>query len=141
NVFGCRGKSLAAAISRWGAWFSVWACAAAVAASMMLQGCSRSDSRAAVRQPDAPVNVAVATIKTVPVELGAIGNVEPLTAISVRSQVNGELAKVLFTEGDSVEKGQPLFQIDEQPYQTQVNQARANLAKDTAQLSQARANL
>jgi multidrug efflux system membrane fusion protein len=108
---------------------------------MMLQGCSRSDSRAAIRQPDAPVNVAVATIKTVPIELNAIGNVEPLTAISVRSQVNGELAKVLFTEGDFVEKGQSLFQIDERPYQTQVNQTRANLAKDTAQLNQAKANL
>ena len=107
----------------------------------MAQGCSRSDTRAAGLQPDAPVNVAVAAIKTVPVDLSAIGNVEPLTAISVRSRVNGELAKVLFTEGDVVEKGQPLFRIDEQSYQTQVNQARANLAKDAAQLSQAKANL
>lgn len=141
NVFGRRGKSLPAERARSGAWFSNWAYAAAVAVSILVQGCSRSDSRAAGPQPDAPVHVAVAAIKTVPVELSAIGNVEPMTAISVRSRVNGELAKVLFTEGDFVEKGQSLFLIDEQPYQTQVNQTRANLAKDTAQLSQAKANL
>lgn len=138
---GCGDITWPAAETRSGTGFPYWACAGILAAALLAQGCSRSDSRAAVRQPDAPVNVAVATIKTVPIELSAIGNVEPLSTISVRSQVNGALAKVLFTEGDTVEKGQPLFLIDDRPYQTQVNQTRANLAKDIAQLNQAKANL
>lgn len=118
-----------------------WACAG-LSASLLFQGCSGSAQRTGARQADAaPVSVATVSIQTVPIEVRAIGNVEPVTAIAVRAQVSGELSHVSFSEGDSVQKGQTLFLIDQRPYQTQVTQAQANLAKDTAQLGQAKANL
>jgi multidrug efflux system membrane fusion protein len=108
----------------------------------MILGCSGSTQSAANRPADAaPVLIATSQIRTLPVEVQAIGNVEPVVSIAVRSQVNGELAQILFAEGDFVRNGQTLFVIDEKPFQTQVQQAQANLAKDVAQQRQAKANL
>ena len=116
--------------------------AGVVAAALTIQGCSGKTQLSAGGPRDAaPVLAATATNKTLPVEVHAIGNVEPITTIAVRSQVNGELARLFFTEGEFVRKGQTLLLIDEQPYQTQVGQAQANLAKDTAQFRAAKANL
>jgi multidrug efflux system membrane fusion protein len=113
-----------------------------LAVAAALTGCSAKSQRTGGPQLNAaPVLVATAAIRTLPVEVHAIGNVEPVTTITLRAQVSGELSRVFFTEGEFVQKGQILLQIDEQPFQTQVGQAQANLAKDTAQLRQARANL
>jgi multidrug efflux system membrane fusion protein len=107
----------------------------------LLQGCSGRAERAAPAVEGAPVLVATARLQDVPIEVHAIGNIEPVTTITVRSQVNGELSRIFFAEGDSVRKGQTLFLIDDRPYKTQVGQAEANLARDSAQLRQSKANL
>jgi multidrug efflux system membrane fusion protein len=91
--------------------------------------------------PATPVTVAVAEQKSVPVQLRAIGAVEPITTIAVKAQVGGELVKVFFKEGQDVKKGEELFEIDRRPYQQALDQAQANLAKDTALIAQAQANL
>ncbi len=114
--------------------------AGALAVALLFQGCSGKTQGAANRQA-APVLVATSQIRALPIEVQAIGNVEPVVAIEVRSQVSGELSQILFAEGDFVRKGQTLFVIDQQPFQSQVRQAQANLAKDLAQLRQAKANL
>src|SRR5437762_3123133 len=88
-----------------------------------------------------PVNIATASLKTVPVEIEVIGNVEAYSTIGVKSQVGGELVTVHFQEGDTVKKGDLLFNIDRRPFEAMVSQAQANLARDMAQLSQAKANL
>jgi multidrug efflux system membrane fusion protein len=90
---------------------------------------------------DVPVTVAVAMQKTVPVVIEVIGNVEAYSTISVKAQVGGELTKVSFHEGDYVKKGDLLFTIDPRPYEAQLNQAIATVAKDEALLGQAKANL
>jgi len=90
---------------------------------------------------DVPVLVAVAAVKNVPVEVQVIGNVEAYSTISVKAQLNGELTKVYFHEGDYVHKGDLLFTIDPRPLQAALNQAEANLAKDQASLGQYQANL
>jgi multidrug efflux system membrane fusion protein len=79
--------------------------------------------------------------KDVPVELGAIGNVEAYETISVRSQITGVLTKVFFNEGDFVKAGDHLFDIDPRPYEAALKQAEANLARDRAMLNQAMAQL
>jgi multidrug efflux system membrane fusion protein len=79
--------------------------------------------------------------KDIPVELGAIGNVEANTTISVRSQVTGVLQEVYFNEGDFVKSGDKLFQIDPRPYDAALKQAQANLVRDQALLNQAQAQL
>jgi multidrug efflux system membrane fusion protein len=84
-----------------------------------------------------PVTVAVAQQKDVPLQIRAIGSVQPLSTVSVRAQVGGELTRVWFHEGDDVRRGQPLFSIDPRPYQAALAQAQANLARDEAQLRNA----
>lgn len=90
-----------------------------------------------------PVPVLVATVgqKTVPINIDVIGNVEAYSTISVKAQIGGQLMGVSFHEGDFVKKNDLLFNIDPRPYQGQLNQAEANLARDNAALSQAEANL
>ena len=108
--------------------------AAALAAAPA--ACSKSDARAP--RPSVPVTVAPVQQRSVPYEISAIGSVTPLQSVAVRSQVSGTLLRVGFTEGDEVRKGQLLFEIDPRPYQAALDQARANLAKDHAQLQNAR---
>jgi multidrug efflux system membrane fusion protein len=84
-----------------------------------------------------PVRVARVERKDVPVQLTAIGNVEAYSVVEVKPQVNGELSKVYFTEGENVKKGELLFLIDTRPYQNALRQAEANMARDTAMLKKA----
>jgi multidrug efflux system membrane fusion protein len=88
-----------------------------------------------------PVVVATAVEKDVPIDIQAVGTVEAYNTISVKSQVSGQLTSLYFKEGDYVKKGDKLFTVDSRPYEAQLAQAQANLAKDTAQLGQAQANL
>src|SRR5436190_17347430 len=88
-----------------------------------------------------PVTTAIVQQRDVPVEVAAIGNVEPFESVSVRSQVTGTVTEVTFHEGDFVKKGDHLFTIDPRPYQALLDQARANLTRDEALLSQAQAQL
>ena len=87
------------------------------------------------------MTVATATEKDVPINVEVIGNVEAYSTITVKAQVGGELTKVFFHEGDFVRKNETLFTIDSRPYEAQLSQAEANLARDTAALGQAEANL
>jgi membrane fusion protein, multidrug efflux system len=84
-------------------------------------------------RPPAPVTVAKVLQKTVPVRINAIGNVEAYSTIDVKSQIGGQLVRVHFREGQDVKKGALLFTIDPRPYEAQVKQAEAALAKDAAQ--------
>jgi multidrug efflux system membrane fusion protein len=79
-----------------------------------------------------PVVTARAEAKSVPVNIPAVGTVEPLTTVQVRGQVTGQLSEVHFREGQDVKKGQLLFTIDARPFQAALQQAEAVLARDTA---------
>ena len=73
-----------------------------------------------------------------PVQLRAVGNVEPYATVSIKSQVTGVLQKAHFKEGQDVKKGQLLFTIDPRPLEAALKQAEATLARDSAQLQNAR---
>jgi multidrug efflux system membrane fusion protein len=90
---------------------------------------------------DAPVVVAKATQKDVPVDIAAIGNVEAFATISVRSQITGLLQEINFHEGDFVKTGQRLFTLDRRPFEAALAQAEANLTREKALLAQAEAQL
>lgn len=80
-----------------------------------------------------------AVTKPMPVMIEAVGTVESEQSVQVRAQVSGVLQTILFKEGDKVKAGQTLFQIDPRIFQSQYNQAIAALARDRAQLENARA--
>src|SRR5689334_21768849 len=79
-----------------------------------------------------PVNVATAGKRDVPLEIDAIGTVERINMVSVKSQIAGEITSVNFTEGQDVKKGQLLFTIDRRSLEADLRLAEATLAKDTA---------
>ncbi|HWO40600.1 MAG TPA: efflux RND transporter periplasmic adaptor subunit [Candidatus Eisenbacteria bacterium] len=85
-----------------------------------------------------PVVVATAVQKAVPIQIRAVGNVEAYSTVSVKSQVTGVLMKAHFREGQNVQKGQLLFTIDPRPFEAALKQAEAALARDMAQLKNAR---
>lgn len=107
---------------------------------VVLAGCAQKAAPPR-RAEIVPVGIAQVMRKGVPVELQVVGNVEPISTVTVKSQVGGELTRVSFHEGDFVRKGDLLFTIDQRPLQAQLAQIEANLARDKAQLSLARANL
>jgi len=88
-----------------------------------------------------PVTVGFVVQKAMPVELRAIGSVEAYSTVIVKTQIQGELMRVFFTEGQDVRKGDPLFELDPRPYEEAVRAAEAALARDIAQQKQAEANL
>jgi len=88
-----------------------------------------------------PVTVAPATRKDLPVLLDALGTVQALNTITVRSQVDGILVEVAFTEGQEVRRGDVLARIDPRTYAAAVAQAEAKKAQDEATLANARLDL
>lgn len=91
--------------------------------------------------PPAPVLTAVARTQTVPVLLSAIGNVQARSTVSVKSRVDGQIVEVAVNEGQRVTKGDLLFRIDPRPFEAQLRQAEANLARDQANLEKAESDL
>jgi multidrug efflux system membrane fusion protein len=103
-----------------------------------LGACSRSQEPAAGQGQTIPVTVATAVQKSVPIQVRAIGNVQPSETVTVRSRVGGVLAGVKFKEGQDVRENDPLFILESRPLQADLMQAQANLAKSQAQLDTAR---
>ena len=88
-----------------------------------------------------PVGVFRAISGDINVSLNALGTVTPLATATVRPQVGGMLVKIDFDEGQMVKAGETLAQIDPRPYQAALDQARGQLARDTATLANAKVDL
>ena len=107
----------------------------------------QSDSkRAAPQQPlpgarAAPVTIAMAVRGPVPLRLTAIGTVQAISTVAIKSQIDGQVVRAHFQEGQMVKKGDLLYTIDPRPFEAALRQAEANLLKDQAQLERAKADL
>jgi multidrug efflux system membrane fusion protein len=88
-----------------------------------------------------PVGTAKADKGDMPVVLSGLGTVTPLAMVTVKTQINGQLVEVAFREGQMVNKGDVLAQIDPRPYQVALAQAEGQLAKDQAVLKNAELDL
>jgi multidrug efflux system membrane fusion protein len=88
--------------------------------------------------PPVPVTLATAERRAVPFELEATGTVEPVQTVAVQPQVSGPIVRIAFTEGQDVQKGQVLFQIDPRPFQAALTRAEAIFQRDKAQEANAR---
>src|SRR5918911_1033367 len=92
------------------------------------------------KRPPAPVVVSTAVSQDVSNYMDALGKIVARETVSIQPQVSGRIVKIHFTDGANVKKGQLLFTIDPRPFEANLKQAQANLARDTAAKKQAEAN-
>ncbi len=117
-----------------------------LAAVAILTGCSggpseRADAKTSPAGEAIPVSVSPAITKSVPVQIRANGTVQAIATVTIMSQVDGQIFRIHFTEGQDVKHDDPLFTLDQRPFEATLGQAEGNLARDTAQLQQAEAAL
>jgi multidrug efflux system membrane fusion protein len=84
-----------------------------------------------------PVVTAPATLKPLPRRITAVGRVQVVASVAVKTRIDGEIAKVAITDGQEVKAGDLLFQLDPRQAQAALAQAQANLARDRANLTNA----
>lgn len=108
----------------------------ATLALVALAACARGKG-GAPEPPPAPVTVAPARAQNLPILVEAIGAVQARAVVEIKSQVEGPLAQILFREGDRVEAGTPLFEIERRPFELALRSAQANLtrAREQARLA------
>jgi len=93
--------------------------------------------------PNQVVSVRVVPVQkaTIDVDVRALGTVTPFNTVTVRSRLDGELVRVLFTEGQHVSAGDLLAEIDSRAYQVQLSQAQGQLEENRARLKNAEGDL
>ncbi len=112
-----------------------------VVLELALSGCSRTGgadaqaARAAAGPPPVPVGVAASEKRDLPVFLSGLGNVTASNTVNIKSRVDGQITKIGFTEGQEVNQGALLVQIDPRPYKVALDQAKATLYRDQTQLT------
>jgi len=113
-----------------------------LAAVLVMSGCESKEQVQAVgdpaARPAAPVVVASVEQRDIPVQIHAIGNVEAYQTVQIRSQVNGQIQKIFFKEGEDVREGQQLFQLDQRALQADLDKATGQLKHDQAQAENSR---
>ena len=107
--------------------------------TLALLACSRDPAPHA--PPPAPVTVIKAVSKDMPVLASAVGSVEPINSVSVKSLIDGQILESLVKDGDDVKQNQLLFRIDPRPAEAALHQAEAQKAKDVATMAQARSQV
>jgi multidrug efflux system membrane fusion protein len=98
-------------------------------------------SAASARGAAVPVTVAPVTKADFPVYLGGLGTVQGFNTVLVRTRVDGQIDKIAFKEGQLVNQGDLLVQIDPRPFQAALDQAKAKKAQDAANLANANLDL
>ncbi len=107
---------------------------------LSLTSCTRVSAKAdAVATETVPVRAVRAVSQDVPLEILAVGNVEAVNSVAVKSRIAGQIKRVAFEEGQSVTKGQLLFTIDQDTLERQAIEQKAELERDAAMEQQARA--
>lgn len=118
------------------------AMAVAIAAGYWYQSArSNSASGTAKTPPRVPVTVAKAVTADIPVLLEVVGRAEAYESVTVKSRLDGQVASVMYTEGQHVKQGDVLLKLDPGDFEARLQQADAILAKDEAQLAKARADV
>lgn len=109
-------------------------------ACLSLTSCTRVSAKSDVLATDVvPVRAERAFSQDIPLEITAVGNVEAINRVDVRSRIAGQITRVAFEEGQSVTKGQLLFSIDRSTLERQAAEQQAELQRDAAVEQQARA--
>lgn len=102
--------------------------------TIMSGGCKKKEKPAPKPEPP-KVTVVKVVLKTVPVHLSYVGSVEAVKTVDIRARVEGFLEQRSFKEGADVKNGDPVFVIEREPYQAELERSLAQLAKDEATLA------
>lgn len=105
--------------------------------ALLLCSCGRPTGAQAPAPSPAPIETAIVEKRTMPVEVKAIGAVEPIASVMVKSKVQGEILKVHFADGATVKEGDLLFSIDPRTFEAALKRAQANLAMANADAANA----
>src|SRR5262245_29858091 len=124
----------------WLAWLSL-ALIVGIASAIVWRRIEAGKNRPPRTPPPVPVVVAQAEKGDIGVYVNGLGTVTPLNTITVTTRVDGQLMTVAYKEGEKVQKGAPLVEIDPRPFQVQLAQAEAALLRDQATLQNARIDL
>jgi multidrug efflux system membrane fusion protein len=109
----------------------------ALAAALLAAGCGGARTSAGQGGPAVPVQIGRAVLQTLPITQSAIGTVQTLRTVTVKSQVDGVIAQIHFREGDEVQAGDLLITLDRRPFENNLRSARADLANARAQAEHA----
>lgn len=137
-------ESRAASRPRWLAGALLFALTAGYGYWRLQAADETGDRLGATGAEDAPAaSVTTATVNQgdLSIYLHGLGTVTPLQTVTIKSRVDGELVKVAFREGQTVQAGELLAEIDPRPYQVQLHQAAGQLMRDEALLSNAEQDL
>ena len=128
--------------SRWWIWLIFAVILVVVVVWWMRRGAS-PEAKTAGDPASRPVLVSTASAHQgdIGIYLNALGTVIPVYTVTVTSRVQGEITQVYYHEGQMVEKGDPLIEIDPRPYQASLTQVEGQLAHDTAVLNEAKIDL
>ena len=120
-------------------WLIGGAILALVGIAVLVRGFWTTDGVAARTQQArvVPVEIATAVRKTMPVRLQSLGNVTPIAAVAIKTQVDTTITQVLFRDGANVEKGEPLFTLDCRPIEADMKRVEAVINGAQATLEQA----
>lgn len=102
---------------------------------------STSDTQNVEPNPAVPVTAMAAKVQDIPVELPGLGTVQAFNTVEIKAQVNGMLIAIPVTEGQEVNKGDVVAEIDPRPFQAALDQATAQRAEDAAQFQSAQLDL
>lgn len=106
---------------------------ALLAAALSLAACKKEEqAKAPTKPPPVPVTVAKAEQRDMPIQLRSVGNVESISAVTLRPQVAGQLLETPAAEGADVNAGDVIARIDPRPFQAALREAEASLAKNQA---------
>ena len=111
------------------------------AGGWLLRGHDAAHSAAPPPDMAVPVTSGVALAQDVPIYVQGVGTIQAINTVNVKSRVDGEIMQAFFTPSQEVEQNDRLFLIDPRPYQAALDQAKANEAKNSAQLIGAQRDL
>lgn len=107
---------------RWKGWCVL------LTSGVFLAACGKPKNSNAGAPPSVPVEVIEARSGTLPIQIKAIGTVEPLSTVQLKAKVQGEILQVHFEDGALVKAGDLLFSIDPKAFEANAKRAEANLA-------------
>lgn len=110
--------------------------------ALLVLSCSKAEEKkGGPAMRPVPVSAQQAGLKTLPEVIQAVGNVEPMATVAVKTQVGGQIMEQHVRDGQDVKAGDPLFLIDPRPFETAIREAQAKIDRDRALLDRASEDL